>query len=141
MRKVLLLSSALTLVALSPVLAGGPVVVVEDETPVVEAKASSSGGLLIPLLLLAAIAVAVSGDDEPNVQTSDIRLKEDIRRVGTNRLGLGVYRYRYKGLAGEYEGVMAQEVEILHPGAIRRLPMGYKAVDYGKLGLELKRVA
>ena len=36
---------------------------------------------------------------------------------------------------------MAQEVEVMHPGAIRALPMGYKAVDYGRLGLELRRVA
>lgn len=141
MRKVLMLSTALTLGALGPVLAGGPVAVQEEVTPVVEAKPASSGGLLIPLLLIAAIAVAVSGDNGPSNPASDIRLKEDIQRVGTNRLGLGVYQYRYKGLDGVYEGVMAQEVEVMHPGAIRHLPMGYKTVDYAKLGLELKRVA
>lgn len=41
---------------------------------------------------------------------------------------------------GVWEGVMAQEVEIMHPGAVRVLSLGYKAVDYCKLGLELKRV-
>jgi hypothetical protein len=142
MRKVFLMSTALTLGALNPVLAGGPVVVVEDTEPVVEEKASSSGGMIIPLLLLAAVvAVVVSGDDEPLAAPSDIRLKEDIRRVGTNHLGLGVYRYRYKGFQGVYEGVMAQEVEVMHPGAIKPLPMGFKAVDYDRLGLSLKRVA
>ncbi len=35
---------------------------------------------------------------------------------------------------------MAQEVEIMHPGAIKPLPDGYKAVDYAKLGLDLRRV-
>jgi hypothetical protein len=85
--------------------------------------------------------VVVSGDDEPLAAPSDIRLKEDIRRVGTNHLGLGVYRYRYKGFRGIYEGVMAQEVEVMHPGAIKPLPMGFKAVDYDRLGLSLKRVA
>jgi hypothetical protein len=29
----------------------------------------------------------------------------------------------------------------MHPGAVRALPMGYKAVDYARLGLEMKRVA
>lgn len=143
MRKVLLLSTALTLGALTPALAGGPVVV-EEDTKVVEAKPASSGGILIPLLLLAAIvAVASSGGDDapPATAPSDIRLKEDIRRVGTNHLGLGVYQYRYKGMEGVYEGVMAQEVEVMHASAIRMLPQGYKAVDYAKLGLELKRVA
>jgi Chaperone of endosialidase len=146
MRKALLMSTALTLGVLNPAHAGGPVIV--EDTTVVEEKPASSGGILIPLLLLAAvIAVASSGgDDEAPVttataQTSDIRLKEDIRRVGTNHLGLGVYQYRYKGMDGVYEGVMAQEVEILHPGAIKPLPYGYKAVNYARLGLELKRVA
>ncbi len=142
MRKVLLLSTALTLGVLNPAVAGGPVVV-EDDVEVVETKPASSGGVLVPLLLLAAVvAIVASGDDdEPEAQFSDIRLKEDIRRIGTNRLGLGVYQYRYRGLEGVWEGVMAQEVEVMHPGAVRTLAMGYKAVDYARLGLQLKRVA
>lgn len=147
MRKALLLTTALTLGVMSPAIAGGPVIV-EDDVETVAAKPASSGGMLIPILLLAAVvAVAASngGDDDaataPPPAASDIRMKEDIRRVGTNRLGLGVYQYRYKGLDGVWEGVMAQEVEVMHASAIKRLPMGYKAVDYAKLGLELKRVA
>jgi Chaperone of endosialidase len=142
MRKALLLSTALTLGTLHPAAAGGPVIV--EETTVVEEKPASSGGVLIPLLIVAAlVAIASGGDDEEPavaVPVSDIRLKEDIHRVGTNHLGLGVYQYRYKGMDGVYEGVMAQEVEILHSGAIKPLPYGYKAVDYAKLGLTLRRV-
>jgi Chaperone of endosialidase len=141
MRKALLLSTALTLGVLNPASAGGPVIV--EDVEVVEEKPASSGGVLIPLLLIAAVVVLVSGgDDEPaaTFSASDIRLKEDIRRVGTNHLGLGVYQYRYKGMDGVYEGVMAQEVEILHPGAIKPLPLGYKAVDYASLGLTLRRI-
>ncbi|CAN1568649.1 hypothetical protein MCELHM10_03054 [Paracoccaceae bacterium] len=140
MRKVLLLSTALTLGTLNPVFAGGPVVI-EDDVVVVEAKPASSTGMLIPLLLIAAILVVVAGDDRETAVLSDIRLKEDIQRIGTNRLGLGVYRYRYKGLEGVYEGVMAHEVEVMHPGAIRAMPYGFKAVNYAKLGLEMRRVA
>lgn len=143
MKKALLLSTALTLGALNPAFAGGPVII-EDDTEVVVEKPASSGGIIIPLLLIAAIAaIAASGgdEDEGSIAASDIHLKEDVRRVGTNHLGLGVYQYRYKGMDGVYEGVMAQEVEVMHPGAIKALPMGYKAVNYAKLGLELKRVA
>jgi hypothetical protein len=143
MRKTLLLSSALTLGAMTPALAGGPVIIAED-VEIVEAKPASSTGALIPLLLLAAIAIAVAsgGDDAPPPAAggSDVRLKEDVVRVGTNHLGLGVYQWRYKGMDGVYEGVMAQEVEIMHPTAIKPLPYGYKAVDYAKLGLEMRRV-
>ena len=142
MRKFFWMSTALTLGALSPVLAGGPIAVVEEETPLVAAKPASSAGMLIPLLLIGVvIAVAVSGGDDTPSAPSDIRLKEDIQRIGTNRLGLGVYRYRYKGLDGVYEGVMAHEVEVMHPGAIRAMPYGFKAVNYEKLGLEMRRVA
>jgi hypothetical protein len=142
MRKALLLSTALTLGALNPALAGGPIVIAE-EREVVEAAPASSSGAVIPLLLLGVVlAIVVSrDDDEPEAAISDIRLKTDVQRVGTNRLGLGVYRWRYKGLDGVWEGVMAHEVAIMHPGAVRALPMGYKAVDYARLGLEMKRVA
>lgn len=146
MQKFLLLSTALTVGTIIPAMAGGPVIV-EDDVDVVEQKPASSTGVLIPLLLLAAvIAVASSGGDDDAVtttgstQVSDIRLKEDIRRVGTNHLGLGVYQYRYKGMDGVWEGVMAQEVEVMHPGAIKRLPFGYKAVDYASLGLTMRQV-
>ena len=141
MRKLFLLSTALTLGALNPVLAGGPAVVVEEETVVVEAKPASSGGMLLPLLLIGVVLAVALSDNDREVMVSDIRLKQDIRRVGTNHLGLGVYQYRYKGFDGVYEGVMAQEVEIMHPGAIRRLAEGYKGVDYATLGLKLRRVA
>jgi hypothetical protein len=143
MRKTLLLSTALTLGALNPALAGGPVVVTEEPV-VAEAKPASSAGMLIPILLLAAVAVAVASgndDDTPPPSPSDIRFKEDIQRIGTNHLGLGVYRFRYKGLSGVWEGVMAQEVAVMHPTAIRHLPQGYMAVDYARLGLDLKQVA
>lgn len=142
MRKALLLSTALTLGALNPAFAGGPVII-EDDVEVVEAKPASSGGMIIPLLLLAVVvAVAVGGDDdEDEPMASDIRLKQDVVRVGTNHLGLGVYQYRYKGLDGVWEGVMAHEVAVMHPGAIKALPYGYKAVNYAKLGLKMKRVA
>jgi len=142
MRKALLLSSALTLGVLGPAMAGGPVLVV-DEPEVVEAKPASSGGIILPLLLLAVVVAVASGDDDAEdtvTQVSDIRLKEDVVRVGTTHLGLPLYQYRYKGMDGVWEGVMAQDVEVMHPGAIKRMPMGYKAVNYTKLGLSLRRV-
>ena len=141
MRKFLLLSTALTLGALNPALAGGPVVVIEEAEVVAEEPASSAGALLPLLLLGVVLAVAISDNDEEEVAISDRRLKTDVVRVGTNRLGLGVYRWRYRGLDGVWEGVMADEVQVMHPGAIRQLPGGYKAVDYGRLGLKMQRVA
>jgi hypothetical protein len=70
---------------------------------------------------------------------SDRRLKEEIVRVGEHRLGLGIYRYRYKAqYAGEYGtgrrvGVMADEVAEKYPHAVCRSADGHLMVDYGLL--------
>lgn len=71
---------------------------------------------------------------------SDIRLKTDIKRVGTEK-GIPVYHFRYSndphGLV--YRGVMAQEVREVVPEAVEQVG-DYFAVDYSKLGIEFGRV-
>jgi len=69
---------------------------------------------------------------------SDRRLKTAVRRLGVWK-GYTLYRYRY--LWDQYnpwapayrEGVMAQEVMITNPDAVRTHWTGYYMVDYGKL--------
>jgi hypothetical protein len=71
---------------------------------------------------------------------SDRRLKDDIKRVGKLDNGLQVYSYRYKDDPDEVRriGVMADEVEDVHPEAVATLPpafghlAGMKVVDYGR---------
>lgn len=62
---------------------------------------------------------------------SDRRLKTDIERVGTLDNGLPVFCYRYKAGGPFHIGVMAQDVEKVHPEAVVDVG-GYKAVDYRK---------
>ena len=64
---------------------------------------------------------------------SDVRLKEDIKRVGVTDGGLPVYTFRYKGDPMTFMGVMAQDVEKVNPHAVVDTPSGYKAVDYGMI--------
>lgn len=61
---------------------------------------------------------------------SDRRLKTDIRRVGKLDNGLAVYSYRYKGDNVPQIGLMADEVETIHPEAVIDDPSGYKRVRY-----------
>lgn len=62
---------------------------------------------------------------------SDRRLKRNIHRIGTHRLGIGIYEFDY--VWGEHAiGVMADEVERVMPSAVIEIG-GYKAVDYGRL--------
>jgi Chaperone of endosialidase len=72
---------------------------------------------------------------------SDRRAKEDIVRIGTHRLGMGIYLFRFKVEYreryghGRQFGVMADEVETVMPEAVSVHPDGYKRVHYGMLGL------
>jgi hypothetical protein len=63
---------------------------------------------------------------------SDIRLKQDIRRVGMTNEGLPIYVYRYKDGGPMHMGVMAQDVEKVRPEAVKEFG-GFKAVDYGQV--------
>lgn len=140
MRKLLITSSVLGILASTSAFAGGVVEPVMVPEEVATQTASSSGGILIPLLLLVVVAAAIasSGGDDPVVAVSDARLKTDLRPVGVTHNGLSLYRYRYIGLDGDYEGVMAQDVAERFPEAIAKLPGGYMGVNYAMLGLTFK---
>lgn len=60
---------------------------------------------------------------------SDRRAKTDITFAGTLRNGLPLYIYRYRGDDEEQLGLMADEVEALHPEAVREIG-GFKHVNY-----------
>lgn len=63
---------------------------------------------------------------------SDRRLKEGIRKVGRLDNGLIVYAYRLKGSPVEQIGLMADEVQKIHPSAVVEAPDGFLRVDYAK---------
>jgi hypothetical protein len=70
----------------------------------------------------------------PHPTVSDMRAKEDIRLVGRTFDGLNIYTFRYKGDPVTHMGVIAQEVQKIHPDAVTRLEDGYLAVDYSRIG-------
>jgi hypothetical protein len=65
--------------------------------------------------------------------------KQDIERVGSHPLGIGLYRFRYRPAfrakmgAGWHEGVMADEVAQVLPEAVGRDADGYTFVNYSML--------
>ena len=63
---------------------------------------------------------------------SDERLKEDIKPVGKLKDGQTVYSYRFKSDPRTRIGLLAQEVERVHPDAVATHPSGYKMVHYGR---------
>ena len=77
------------------------------------------------------------------MRTSDRIAKENIVRVGTHPLGIGLYLFKYKleyrqtAGFGRCFGVMADEVEVVLPQAVVMHPHGYKMVDYALLGVDI----
>ncbi|TGR84575.1 tail fiber domain-containing protein [Mesorhizobium sp. M2D.F.Ca.ET.223.01.1.1] len=67
----------------------------------------------------------------PALSFSDRRLKTDVKKIGKTTDGQNIYAYRYKGDNRPQIGLMAQEVERKHPGAVVEIG-GFKAVDYSK---------
>lgn len=88
---------------------------------------------------------AVSGtmSDGSSMQASDRAYKENIVRVGEHPAGFGLYLFDYKAEFrdahghGRKFGVMADEVEKVVPQAVVVGADGYRAVDYGQLGITL----
>lgn len=73
---------------------------------------------------------------------SDIRLKQDIEHLGYDeRTGLPLYEFAYKSNPKErFRGVMAHDVERFLPSAVHTDRNGFKAVDYGAIGIPFERV-
>lgn len=73
---------------------------------------------------------------------SDRQIKENIVRIGTHPLGIGLYLFDYKSAfralygSGRQFGVMADEVEPILPAAVSRHESGFKLVDYAVLGID-----
>jgi hypothetical protein len=74
------------------------------------------------------------------VQISDLRLKDDIVRIGSANHGLPLYRFRYKGGSDSFAGVMAQDVLGVMPEAVSTGADGFYRVNYAKLGIALRRL-
>jgi hypothetical protein len=62
---------------------------------------------------------------------SDPRLKDNVVRVGTHSLGIGIYTWIYKW-GQKAIGVMADEVALVKPEAVGNR-LGFMTVDYGRL--------
>ena len=74
---------------------------------------------------------------------SDITLKENIEQVGKSSSGIPIYHFEYKNKnfgEGRFEGVMAQDLELIKPEAIITADEGYKMVNYSLIDVNFRRV-
>lgn len=66
---------------------------------------------------------------------SDIRFKENIKKIGESSSGINIYEFNYKGGRKRYRGVIAQEV----PEASFEIK-GIKFVDYSKIDVDFEEI-
>lgn len=71
---------------------------------------------------------------------SDIRIKEDVERVGTSPSGIPVYHFRYIGGPELFEGAMAQDLLETHPESVTVGANGYYRVSYSDIDVEFRQV-
>jgi hypothetical protein len=85
-------------------------------------------------------APVLGGEGGGTPVESDIRLKEEVRQIGSTSHALPLYRFRYKGREEEYAGVMAQDVLEVMPEAVSTGADGFYRVNYSMLGIKLVRL-
>jgi hypothetical protein len=123
---------------------GGMIMATDESTPVQETPSELLGfGTVSRPDRQVRIKRSVSakvGDKSPPPPSSDIRLKTDIRQVGTTAHNLPLYTFRYLGEDDRYEGVMAQDVLKVMPSAVSVGENGYYRVHYDMLGIKMRRL-
>jgi Chaperone of endosialidase len=98
----------------------------------------AAGVGLLPLL---AACELFDDDDDDDNKKSDVRLKENVVRIGTIRHGLPFYTFNYVGRAERYAGVMAQDVLPIMPEAVSVADDGFYRVDYHRLRITMLRLS
>lgn len=75
---------------------------------------------------------------ESQFPVSDRRLKTDIVALGQSENGIKLYSWKYKSdLVTSWVGVMAQDLEATHPGALVTGADGFYRVNYSSLGVRM----
>jgi hypothetical protein len=101
----------------------------------------AAGAGLLPLLAAYDFFDDDDDDDEPKKPpVSDLRLKENVIRIGTTRHGLPFYTFSYVGKPERYAGVIAQDVLSIMPEAVSIADDGFYRVDYQRLQIRMLRL-
>ena len=86
------------------------------------------------------IANTAPAGQENGPMASDMKLKENIIKVGNSPSGINVYEWNYIGKSQRYRGVLAQELLESHPEAVTMCPNGFLGVYYGKIDVKMEAV-
>ena len=107
--------------------------VVEDTSD--DNESGSSSGFKLPRVRSTSLNVGLGLHHWSG--SSDIRLKENIVKVGRSPSGLNIYEWNYIWGSPRYSGVMAQEIINIIPEAVVTMPNGYLGVNYAKIDVDM----
>lgn len=101
---------------------------------------SSTGGFWGALARLGGTFLGTEAGASWLAGLSDVRLKENIKKIKQNKFGINFYRWDWNDKAKDLGisvpsgyGVLAQELQKTHPEMVSEHDSGYLIVDYGKL--------
>lgn len=95
-----------------------------------QGQLATNMGVNSGLFGLGSSALGAAGTALGGWAKSDIRLKENVKRVGTADNGLPLYLFNFKGDNRPQMGLVAQDVIKVRPEAVSMQPDGYMAVHY-----------
>jgi len=88
-------------------------------------------------------AIGIAGLFGTGGPFSDIKVKENIKYVGSSPQGHNIWEFNYKGDSKRYRGAMAQEVAKINPMAVGIAEDSagkYLTVDYSKIDVDMVEV-
>ena len=75
------------------------------------------------------------------MRSSDLRLKENITKVGNSPSGINIYEWNYKSAPDtRYRRGMAHEILNTHPESVALQPDGYMSVLYGRIDVNMEMI-
>lgn len=72
--------------------------------------------------------------------TSDKRLKRNIKLVGTSKSGINIYEFNYIWSFRRYRGVIAQELLDTYPNAVKKCLFGFYKVNYDLIDVKFEKL-
>ena len=107
-----------------------------------QARADQTGAITGMLGGLSSIAssIGAASMSTPAAAPSDIRLKKNIKKIGTSESGINIYSFEYKDSKfgeGKWQGVMSHEIP---QNAVLQNENGYDIVDYSLIDVEFKQI-
>ena len=120
----------------------------DDDKPCNEEVGNGVGGGSGHSLRSKCVAMGADVAVQPYVyEPSDLRMKQEVAKLGQSPSGIPIYRFKYKeafdpdGSGATYVGTMAQDLLETYPAAVITDKDGFYRVDYDQIDVDMMRLA